>query len=149
MADLRGSRSQHQVALKSGVPQGHISNIEAGVRPLSREVALKLAPALGTTADKLETAETLARLYREAAAGRLDPMRVLGVILDLDETMENSDAADAATDALVEVLRESLSSYQQEREKPAGGSTKSAKKQSTRDGNGLRRNKPYAPGGGR
>jgi transcriptional regulator with XRE-family HTH domain len=153
---LRGSLTQQQVALKSGVPQGHISNIEAGVRPLTREVALKLAPVLDASADELETAETISVLYREAKTGRLDPMRVLEVILELDENMPDGDAADAATDALVQVLRTSLGSYQQERriekeeaEQGAEISTKSLKPEPTRDGLGIRRDKPYGTTGGR
>ena len=59
-----GGWSQSDIARRSGIPQGHISELEAGVRGLERLLAstlLRLAAALGVSVSTLTTLPVLQR----------------------------------------------------------------------------------------
>lgn len=153
--DLRGKQSQQELARRSGMTHAQISRLESGDRNLTREVALKMAPALDVSADELMVAEEISSLQRQAANGELDPRRVLDLILELADRSEDSKAQSDALDALLTVAKKSLSTYQAEyRERLAARqaeeeeqqvSTKSARPQPRRDAFGRRLSKRNQP----
>lgn len=147
--DLRGPRSQVEVATKSGLAQTTISSMERGDRSLTHEIALKLAPALDTTVDELETAEQISSLQREAAEGKLDPRLLVDTVLEIAGTLPDSEASDNLTMALVEVLRKALESFETDEQEAAASriATKSSQRRASRDSLGRRRDKPFATGG--
>lgn len=151
--DLRGRRSQEEIALKAGLGQAYLSQIESGRRSLTKDVALKMAPALDVSADELLMAEEVSALQRQAVTGELDPRRVLDLILELAEQDEDDELAQDALDALLTVAKKSLATYQsglrERREEQdvesAEVSTKSRKPEPTRDSLGRRLDKPHQP----
>lgn len=139
--DLRGRRGQAEVAMKSGLSQQMISELERGTRHLTPEVAQKLAPALGVTASDLQTAEQASTLQRMALKGQLDPQRLLEAIQELAYSLPDSEVSDNLVDSLLEVLRKALETYDEQEETAVA--TKTKKPEGTRDASGRRRNKPY------
>lgn len=158
LKDLRGGISQRQLALKSGLTQGYLSEVEAGKRRLTLKSAEAIAPVLGIKADQLMWADAVGGMQAEAVEGELDPRAVLDMVLELSARSGNDEVADEVLDSLLVVLKKALSTYRSElaerkAARDAGEteqeqqqvSTKSHKREPTRDGNGIRREKPYDP----
>lgn len=171
--DLRGKRHQSEVAIKSGLSQQMISEIERGTRHLTPEVAQKLAPALGVDSQQLLLAHQIGVLNKAALKGAVDPNRLVEAVMALAETLPDDDISDQLVDALVEVLRKAVENYNAEKpqaepqaamktektrarrdfagrvtDKPHGKATTSKPKQPEgprRDPSGRRINKPHDP----
>ena len=86
----RGRRSQVEIAQMAGISQGFVSDLESGKKRLTPEVARRLAPALGTTADQLVVAEHLAKnialedVYRPHGYDELEGIVSANVLAGLD-----------------------------------------------------------------
>lgn len=142
---LREGQGRHQmdVARISGVSQGYISEVESGKKSLSPEMAAKLGPALGVTADQLQVAEQVGTLQRLAVKGKLAPDRLLETILELAHVLPDGQVSDDLVDAFLRVLKKALTTFeQQEKEQTEGGGAASVATKSLepdRDGLGRRR----------
>lgn len=168
---LRGSRSQGSIADPAGYSQAYISELETGRRQLTLKAALKLAGPLGTTAEQLMTAEAIARLQRAALKGALDPQRLLDSIMDLAFSLPGDEVAEDVVEALVQVLKKAIATYDKGAVTVATKSTgrprrdirgrriddplnlgverRGERDKPDRDGQGYRRHKPFAPVRGR
>ncbi|MDP9476314.1 MAG: helix-turn-helix domain-containing protein [Actinomycetota bacterium] len=144
--DLRGDRPQSEVALKSGVSQAMISELEAGRKQLTPGTAARLAPALGVTPAELELAEQVSTLQRLAIKGTMDPARILDAIQEIAFSLPDDEVSDRLVDALLAVLRQALAAHE-ENEGNAAVATKTARKpRGDRDGLGRKLDKPNRPG---
>ncbi len=143
--DLRGGRSQEEVAGSAGIKQAALSRIESGKRGLSEKMALKLAPALGVEPNELMVAEEIAKTQRLAMKGRLDPRLLLESIMQVADSMPDSRVADDLINVMVQVLNRAMETYEGEGPDKLAAATKSAqRKRPDRDAFGRRRSKPGA-----
>ncbi len=137
---LREKRSQVEVAAKAGMPQGLLSRLERGERNLTPEMASKLAPALGRTAEELEAAQRMGELREMSLKGeRLDPREVVELFTFLYERLPETPESERLLSTLVEVVEELLAGYKQ----TVQLASKSRKEEGTRDTFGRHRDKPY------
>ncbi len=145
--DLRGKRPQSQIALKSGVSQAMISELEAGRKQLTPGTAKKLAPALGVSAAELEIAEQVSTLQRLATKGALDPRQILAAIEEIAFSLPDDEVSDRLVDALLAVMKQALAAHEKNEGAVAPVATKAGRKpRGERDGLGRKRDKPNAPG---
>jgi transcriptional regulator with XRE-family HTH domain len=114
--DFRKARglTQEQLARAAGITQVHVSDVERGRRRLTPKVAMKLARPLQTTPEDLQWAEYFSSLQRAAVKGTLDPHVLLETILKLSDALPESDVADNLMDALTDVLKKALQTYDHE-----------------------------------
>jgi hypothetical protein len=89
----------------------------------------------------LQWAEYFSLLQRAAIKGTLDAHVLFKTILNLSEALPQSEVADNLVDALKEVLKKALKTY--DREAAARVTTKSRPPKSTIDTFGRGRDKPY------
>ncbi|MDP8972027.1 MAG: helix-turn-helix domain-containing protein [Actinomycetota bacterium] len=136
-------KGQLRSANEAGVSQGHLSLVESGAKPLTHEVALKMAPVLGVDVVELEAAEAIARLHRAALKQEVDASALLYAIEDLNSTLPDSDVSESLIEALLGVLKLALQHYDEHEKAAAKVSTKSRALGRTRDGLGRRVVKPY------
>lgn len=144
---LRGGQSQTEVALKSAVSQGHLSLVESGDKPLTADVARKLAPHLGVTPQRLQTMDQVGRLREAALKGSVDPASLLMTIQDLSLDLPDDEVSDRLIDALLAVLKDALEHHDRHQAAVSKAALKSAPTgpdSGTRDSLGRRRKKPHA-----
>jgi transcriptional regulator with XRE-family HTH domain len=106
LKESRGNRSQVEIAQAAGISQGFLSALESGRKRLTPGVAQKLAPALGTTADRLVFIECLANLNRVAQKGHISLRPLLAEAERLAGMLPGGEVGDAIIDALVRIVRE-------------------------------------------
>jgi transcriptional regulator with XRE-family HTH domain len=106
LKELRGNRSQIEIARAAGISQPFLSELERGRKGLTRSTAQKLAAALETTPDHLMLAERHATLNRAAHKGRVDPKPLLGMAERLAEVLPSGKIGDAIVGALIGIVRE-------------------------------------------
>lgn len=111
---LRGSRHQTEIALKSGVSQAHISELETGKKWLTPRVSAKLAPVLGCETEELLATERVSALKRMADGGHLDPDRLVVTIMDLAFVLPDARVSDDLIDSMLAVLNQALVTYEGE-----------------------------------
>lgn len=145
---LRGSRKQVDIATKAKISQAHLSHLEAGQKSLTDEVAARLAPALGVTADQLTLAEQVGTLKRAAMKGGVDPTRLLEAIMELSWSLPDSEVSDQLVEALLAVLKKAMTKYDKTPPDDRVGpgdivAVKGQKPTTTRDSLGRRIDKPY------
>ncbi len=147
--DLRGDRSQVEVAMKAKMTQAQLSRLERGERSLTRETAKRLAPVLGVSVEELELAEGISALQRVAIKGSLSPHALLETILEMSAAMPDNEVGNDLIKALLAVLGRAVEAYsdQDEGEVSSGKAAlkSGARKRPDRDEFGRRRNKPYRP----
>jgi transcriptional regulator with XRE-family HTH domain len=95
-----------EISGKARITQGFLSELESGRKRLTYRVAQKLAPTLGTTADRLVLGEQLATLNRAARKGDVDFQSLLTEAEKLTRILPSGKMGDAILDALVGVVRE-------------------------------------------
>ena len=140
--------NQLELARRAGISQAYLSEIETGKVALKSETAYKLAPALKADPAELEFAESLSSLQRAAMRGTLDPRLLVETIMEFSAHAPDSEVAENLTDALLQVLKKALQTYQEtagtEERAPGKVTTKSAEgPRPDRDSLGRRRNKPF------
>lgn len=153
LKSIRGAMSQRQLALKSGVAQPLISQIEAGDRSLTSDMAMRLAPALNVTGTELWIAERISQLNQVAQKEQLDVHSVLELVLQLAQAMPDSDVGEQLTEALLGVAKDAIELAEDQAMTPREGqppeatlySAKGQKPRPDRDSSGRRINKPHEP----
>ncbi len=150
---LRGGRPQAEIAAKSGVGQAYLSQLEAGKRDLTPEMAMRLAPSLGVSGTELWTSEQISMLRRASLKGEISPHMLLEAILELAKSTPDSELGDSLMEALMAVLREALEKVDVEDVTARGSeesedeelpiSMKASRRVPTRDSLGRRINKPH------
>ena len=134
-----------ETARRAGISHAELRRWESGERPLSKEQARKLAPALGIKPHELGLAQTISGLKRAALEGAVDPKELVDLAEDLAATLPEDPRSEAVMGALLQVLGDAL-----EHHEPRSVAAKSkARERGDRDGLGQKRDehKPYRPRG--
>lgn len=138
--DLRGERRQVQIAAKSGLTQGQLSELETGRRRLTADLARRLAPALGTTPQELEAKQALAELRGTLKQTPVDLEEFARKFVFINERLPDTAEANEVRRVMVEAFQEEVARFNE-----APVAMKGKRRESTRDAMGRRKDKPYKP----
>lgn len=151
--DAREAIGMRQVdlALKSGVSQSYISELEQGKTELRPEWAWKLAPVLRMDPAELEAAEGMSSLHRAAIMGDLGLANVQllqETILDLAAASDDDEISKNLLDAMVQILKAALEKVAEQEGLDDAGSPVTLKSEEggigpDRDTMGRRVHKPF------
>ncbi len=142
---FRGERRQAAVALKAGITQQHLSDLERGRRSLTEDVASRLGPVLGVDADGLLGLDRLAALKNALSTPEGSgpgPEFLLRLLTFIEERLPEGPLKADLRAVLAGAIREEMERIEAER--PAVATkTRKKKAKATRDAHGRRTDDPF------
>ncbi len=143
---FRAGRGQAAVALKAGITQQHLSNIERGLRSLTEDVAEKLGPELGVDPAGLMGLDRLAALKAslsgEQEGSRPDVQFLLRLLVYLEDHLPEGQLKSDIRAVLAGAIRSEMEKIEAERPAVSVKSKKKGAKR-TRDNMGRRVDDPF------